>query len=190
MSLIKWGGGVDDRKALVLRARNLLAVNKEPVGKKETVQADLARRAGAPFPSLPAASVVTNARPVLHVPRWCSVLDELGIAIYNWNGGGYGFTGSYALTRQYQSQYRPENLIALPDDFEPDSEQCGCCGMWTPRGKAGAVWCPRCRAFVCYGNTSPSGYFVCRASCGFEGQCTLQRHPEMGFVMGRAGRNF
>lgn len=178
MSLIKWSGGDDDRQALVKRLRDVTDEKEQALGKRESVQTGLTRRAAA-------ASVVTNARPVLHLPRWCSALDELGVVIYNWNGGGYGFNGSFALTGQYQSLYAPENLIALPGDFEPDSEQCGCCGKWTPQRKRGAVWCPRCRAFVCYCKTSPGGYFVCRDSCGFEGQCTAQRNPELGFVMGR-----
>ena len=187
MSLIKWsGGGNDDRQELVKWVRELADKKEQAVGKREIVQTELVRRGGVPCPSFSTASVVTNAPPVLHLPRWCAVHDAVWLAMYNGgNGGRYGFNGSYALTPQYQSQYAPENLIALPDDFKADSEQCGCCGMWTPHREIGSIWCPVCRAYVCWGNTSPGGYFVCRPRCGFEGQSVVGRCPEKGFIMGR-----
>ena len=105
--------------------------------------------------------------------RACAVHDAIWIARYvKQPNGVYVFSGSFWLDDRHGRNYEPDVLDEL-SDFKADKEQCPC-GAYPPVGSAGSVWCATCSAKrgvrICYGRTSPSGFFQCRDSCGARGQ--------------------
>ena len=126
----------------------------------------------------------------LELFRYCAIFDgEMWLSRYIWRNGKYEFNTSVELTTRQQSRYSAEDMLALPDSFQPDVERCACCSTWTMDGAVGSVWCPSCsprfKARVCYGRTSRSWLFQCRDSCGCTGRIASAEHPEVALVPGR-----
>jgi hypothetical protein len=129
----------------------------------------------------PAQPVIQEA-PIAHqLLRFCALFDLAWIANYPRQlNGDYVYNGSFWLEKRHEPHYRLEGAYTLPRGFKVGSEQCPC-GAHTPLGKLGCVWCPRCTSRVCFGRTTPSGYFQCRESCGNHGQ--LQEYSEREFAL-------
>jgi hypothetical protein len=131
---------------------------------------------------------------VIELPRYCAIYDgEMCLARYGLEEGGYKFKTSIELTPQQKHRYTADNAITLPDSFETDAERCACCGAWSLDGCSGAVWCDQHNggrgARVCYGNTSPGGFFRCCVSCGASGQLGDGEPDRHGLVPGRRGNH-
>jgi hypothetical protein len=140
------------------------------------IQAAAARAGGAPPPyrngSAPVPAPGGQQAPiVLDLPRWCTIHDGARwMAHYIRQPNGlYVYQGSFWIETFHEMNYAAEGMCKLPSNFRHGQEECPC-GTRIPPWYSGSVWCPRCVAYVCYGRTSPSGYFQCRVSCGCEGQ--------------------
>jgi hypothetical protein len=132
-----------------------------------------------------------NRSSIIELPRWCAVYDELWLAAYEpGRNGEYEFVTSRELPKHQQSRYSEENIITLPAGFETDEERCACCQTWPPRGSTGAVFCDRCKAWVCFGRTTAKLFFACRESCGNRAQLTRYVVEQRGLTPGRRGGNF
>jgi hypothetical protein len=155
----------------------------------------LSREAPRPLPDpnyLLNAAVSRDVLPsVIELPRYCAIYDgELWLARYGLEGNSYKFRTSIELTPQQRHRYSAQNAITLPRTFRSDVERCACCGAWTRDGFLGAVECLQHSqgrgARVCYGNTSPGGFFRCTPSCGTSSQLIRAAGPErFGVVPGR-----
>ena len=121
---------------------------------------------------------------VIDLPRVCAVHDQLWCARYirQANGRFEYSLAVHASERLRQIQYAPDNASVLPVDFNTGVEECPWCGAFTRDGSSGSPFCYRCKARVCYGRTTRSGYIYCRASCSGEGQLIHCDEPEVGVV--------
>jgi hypothetical protein len=132
--------------------------------------ATLARIEWAPPANAPP---VTNDERILmlDLPRVCAVTKKLWCARYRRELGEKYFQyirSTVAESRQCVVSYTPERLRTLPRGFITGIEDCPHCGGYTLDGCTGAVWCPDCENWCCYGLTSRSGWFICQ--CGGEGR--------------------
>jgi hypothetical protein len=178
-----------DYTALV---RQLDATLQEMQGKRHLQRRDAASQPMLPERAFRAAPSAGNLPAVIELPRYCAIYDgEMWLARYGLYGDSYKFNMGIELTPQQQNRYAPENAITLPDIFKVGAERCACCGAWTRDGSVGAVWCPAHNgghgAFVCFGNTSPTGFFRCAASCGASGQIERGGPDPLGLIPGRRG---
>jgi hypothetical protein len=121
---------------------------------------------------------------VIDLPRVCAVHDQLWCARYiRRSSKPFEYSLSvHASERLRQIQYAADNARVLPAGFRTGIEECPWCGAFTPDGSMGAAFCYKCKARVCYGRTSRSGYIYCRASCGSEGQLMRCDEPEIGVI--------
>jgi hypothetical protein len=127
---------------------------------------------------------------IIELPRYCAVYDgEMWLARYGREGDRYTYKTSVSLTASQKYRYGEEHAIILPTIFQNEPERCACCGSWSLDGNVGAVLCPshnkRGEAYVCYGNTSPTGYFTCSSSCKFHGQLEPFNSERFGLMPGR-----
>jgi hypothetical protein len=165
---------------------------QQAIGKKGTPWDAL------PCRSLPAASCINApgisgiaAPPIIEVARFCAIYDgEISLSRLEWRNGKYEYSNCAPCPKHQRSRYAPDNIIALPADFDTDTEQCACCLTWSPEW-SGAVLCCKCGQWLCWGRVSlHDQWFRCRASCGFEGRLTGHAKDRSGFVPGRGPRNF
>ena len=188
--LIKWRG--QDLNALVERWRNVQQIEapRPVLPSARSSEPEI----WTPLQAAPASFTSGAARvdhPVIELPRWCAVHDELWLARYDWQDGEYRFFTSAELPQRQQSRYAQDNVVMLPAGFETGAERCACCLTWTPGwADGGAVLDEKgCGKWICFGRVSPSRFFRCRDSCGSTGQL-LQDGPaeKIGLLPGRGPR--
>jgi hypothetical protein len=186
--IVKWNGSTPGRK--------------DPP-KRESVAVTIARWRGgvAAVPSRPAPiapyaprhteTVITWAPPdnlppltsnLIELPRICARHKKLWTAVYRRAPGQshHAYLRSNVGESWRLTTYAtPDKWGAVPPDFSTGIELCPHCGAYTMDGSTGAVWCEGCRMWVCYGLTSPQGYFICQ--CGHEGQLAKDYLKKQGF---------
>jgi hypothetical protein len=119
--------------------------------------------------------------PPLDLPRTCAWDGRsLWIARYISVDGQYEYRQSIAIGDRQRAIYAPEDVIELPPTFRHGMEQCAHCFAWTLDRMVGSVWCPDHKGYVCFGNTSRSGFFTCH--CGKTGQLKEQNNPAVALI--------
>jgi hypothetical protein len=107
---------------------------------------------------------------VIDLPRVCAVKKKLWTARH-FKPAGQGFhtylRSNVAESWRIATYAGPENWGLPPTTLQLGIELCPHCGAYTRDGSLGSVWCPNCDQFVCYGLTTPQGYFTCQ--CGHSG---------------------
>jgi hypothetical protein len=144
------------------------AASVQSVGRQRVVEPEILS------PYSPRARVmVPEQKSLVELLRACAVHDAPWIARYvRQSNGVYVFVSGFWLEAKHSQNYSNGAVDQLLD-FGADKEQCPC-GAHTRAGAVGAVWCADCTertgARICYGRTSPSGFFQCRDSCGARGR--------------------
>jgi hypothetical protein len=107
----------------------------------------------------------------IELPRTCARTSKLWTALYLRRPGEKYFEylrSNVAESWRLTTYATPEKWGTVPSNLRLGIELCPHCGAYTMDGSVGSVWCGACRMFVCYGLTSPQGYFIC--AYGHRGQ--------------------
>jgi hypothetical protein len=171
--LVRWKGK-NDAASRIEQAMQLVRV-KPGLTRHEAELVQEARH-------LPLARDAALVKGVADLLRVCAVHDRPWAARYVVGAGGvFRYADSIAITETlFRRQYAGGKRLVVPSSSIGE-ETCAWCGV----SRLGAVYCPACKSFVCYGRTVVRE-FRCRPSCGNAGmlQPTDVTHegivPEIG----------
>lgn len=179
--LVKWKP-VDDWKPGADTSRRIEQAMKLVRAKPAPEQRGAEPRGGGELRPIAKPSVLRTraVEGIVDLLRFCAVHDKPWAARYAADAAGvFRYADSIAITETlFRRQYTGSKRVIVPSSSIGE-EVCSWCGV--SRNTPGAVYCPACRSFICYGRTVMKE-FRCRPSCGNAGRLQPTEVTEEGIV--------